>query len=667
MSNLSRFGDIDILHLSCPTLVNRFWQLEADAGRQRQLFIDFAHENPNAFSCFAEILAHSSSAVLRALAIQGFGEIPESNLPDLQGEDFKYFLKLLFAEVSSSSDIVRLSAAKVVTDIIPPFFIESRNLWEPSEPLDRIELSRVIRKLEGDYLKRVQDFNLSKRGTRGDEPDYERYLDFWVYGATSAPILFTNNSNSENYRPIVEHVLNRLQGHGVILALGCQGGYKTSQVAQDAGLHQARVTYSISDDYQKLLYDDLVWYIQESSHSDQLRVHAAETINLTGEWKPTLEKLKVLSKLLLGSEVLRDGAIQILSPQMNLLQQSLTNAAGLLRSFINLQQYRLDDRYDLRIVSLQELEKFIRSAEDNLSSIKDNVTTGINTAKSLGKKLNSDSDQAHKYLHSLDSKYTNQIKQWLIKLRDTIKTLSENQQKIKSIQNTLNHVYDQVKRFHETIYSKLTDISNQTEIRQSTKYQTLEECDILLKKLNDLYQQVYRILQSPGVLTSSDQPDKLRKRAKVSIIWGIAVATVAFFSPLVKVLLQDYPIPQPIWFEEMEREFKRWIGSYSISRTQTSTSDSSKVWYLTGFPKPNGCGSSSSASGEWYRVLVTYSDANWQGVLNNHCGDIGLAQSRQGAKQSGKIQVASFGNRKDAEGFADYMKDQYGSGWVEDF
>lgn len=64
MSNLSRFGDIDILHSSCPTLVNQFWQLEADAGFQRKLFIDFAHQNPNAFSCFADFDAKKAQRQL---------------------------------------------------------------------------------------------------------------------------------------------------------------------------------------------------------------------------------------------------------------------------------------------------------------------------------------------------------------------------------------------------------------------------------------------------------------------------------------------------------------------------------------------------------------------------------------------------------------------------
>jgi hypothetical protein len=64
-------------------------------------------------------------------------------------------------------------------------------------------------------------------------------------------------------------------------------------------------------------------------------------------------------------------------------------------------------------------------------------------------------------------------------------------------------------------------------------------------------------------------------------------------------------------------------------------------------------------------VFIQYRDDNWSQVLSNHCGDLETAQSQAKAKELGKIQVASFNNAEEAQGFATYMISQYGSGWVE--
>jgi hypothetical protein len=90
----------------CMELVTQFWSLEGDAGLQRKLFSDFAENNLDAFSCFAEILDQSTAKVLRALAMQGLGQIPVSNRPNYQGEDLKNFFKVIFAELRSSSDLL---------------------------------------------------------------------------------------------------------------------------------------------------------------------------------------------------------------------------------------------------------------------------------------------------------------------------------------------------------------------------------------------------------------------------------------------------------------------------------------------------------------------------------------------------------------------------------
>ena len=61
---------------------------------------------------------------------------------------------------------------------------------------------------------------------------------------------------------------------------------------------------------------------------------------------------------------------------------------------------------------------------------------------------------------------------------------------------------------------------------------------------------------------------------------------------------------------------------------------------------------------------MLYTPSNWQRIRTNHCGDLEVAQSQDIAQDKGQIHVASFGSRNDADGFAIYMKEQYGSGWV---
>jgi len=629
-------------------LINEFWRLEGDAGLQRKLFADFAENNPDAFSCFAEILVYNTSKVLRALAMQGLGQIPLQNRPNLQGADLKEFFKTLFTELRSSSDLLKWSASKVVSEIVPPIILESRQLWDQGEPIDRTELSRSVRQMQSNYTNKINYFDINKRGKRGDEPEYERYLEYWVYCDTSA--LFTEDSNSGNYRSIIEHVLAKLQGYGVILALGCQGQYTTNDTVQDVALRQARLTY-ITDDNQKLLYDHLAWYIENQAHNDNLRVHAAETFNLTEKWKPIIDKFKILSKLLLGSQILRDGAINILSPQKVALQQNLNAAAILLTAFVDLRDYKLNDAASLEKLSLTEIGKLVKIANDDLSLINKNTDLGNRSSTDLSKQLSSDTSHAKQHIQSLQNQHTNQIQNWLKRLAQTSQDLQKQQGVIKNNQSTLNKVYDDVSRLDTSIYNDITSIPDQA-ARHSKDYETLVECKPLLDRLEILRKNVESKLSPTSSLTVSSEPASLRKRTQVTIIWAVSIIVLAAVSRPSKVWLLNNPVAPP--------------GSSSgnvSSSSSYSTQNISSSWYNTGFPKRNGCGGGTS-NGQWYPVFVKYSAANWQGIIRNHCGDIGSAQSEEIASEKGQIQVASFGNRQDAEGFAAYMKSQYGSAWV---
>jgi hypothetical protein len=161
-------------------------------------------------------------------------------------------------------------------------------------------------------------------------------------------------------------------------------------------------------------------------------------------------------------------------------------------------------------------------------------------------------------------------------------------------------------------------------------------------------------LSSPIIRNSalSREPDKLRKQGLISFGFAAVLVILAAISKPSKVWLLQNPVPPP--------GASGNYSSNSISNTQSSLSS----WYNTGFPKPNGCGGGTAINGQWYPVFVKYSASNWQGIIRNHCGDIDQAQSEAIAEEKGQIQIASFGSRQDAEGFAAYLRSQYGSGWV---
>jgi hypothetical protein len=519
----------------CMELVTQFWSLEGDAGLQRKLFSDFAENNLDAFSCFAEILDQSTAKVLRALAMQGLGQIPVSNRPNYQGEDLKNFFKVIFAELRSSSDLLKWSAAKVVSDIVPPFILESRQLWEQAEPLDRTELSRSIRQMQSNYINKISYFDIYKRGKRGDDPDYEKYLEYWVYCDTST--LFLENLSSDNYRIIVEHVLAKLQSYGVILALGCQGQYATNETVQDAALRQARLLYR-TEDNQKIIYDHLAWYIENSAHSDGFRIHAAETFNLTETWKPEIEKFKTLSNLLFGGQVLRVAGIEILLPQQESLKQNLNDAATLLSIFICLRDFKFDDSTNLEKVSLAEINQLVKVDKNNLSLIEESVAIGKQAATDLSKQLSCEDTNAKQYIQGLQYQHTSQIQDWLRRLNNASQELQRQQRVIVTNQAALDKTYKEVKNANTTTYNAITSIQDE-KARHSKDYQTLEKSRQLISRLQTLRKNVENKLDDNSDLTN------LIKRIQVAAILAVSIIILTVLSRPVKLWLLDHPVSPP--------------------------------------------------------------------------------------------------------------------------
>ncbi|MBP0008688.1 MULTISPECIES: hypothetical protein [unclassified Roseofilum] len=112
-----------------------------------------------------------------------------------------------------------------------------------------------------------------------------------------------------------------------------------------------------------------------------------------------------------------------------------------------------------------------------------------------------------------------------------------------------------------------------------------------------------------------------------------------------------------------------WISNAGIYSSNSSSRSSSNqiqrgaAWYETGYPKQQ-CGHSSSSNNCWHPVFITYTSSNWNKIVRN-CRDVPNAQSQSTARERGKIQIASFNNSTDAEGFAKFMDRYYsGDSWI---
>jgi len=283
-----------------------------------------------------------------------------------------------------------------------------------------------------------------------------------------------------------------------------------------------------------------------------------------------------------------------------------------------------------------------------------NTTKGKQSAANLSKQLNFSDAYAKQHIEALQSQHTSQIDGWLKQLDETRTELRRLQSIITSNQAALNQACRDSCNLDSNTCNKINSIAD-IGAKDSKNFDTIEECQNLITRLNKLRDELIGCLSLPIIRNSalSREPDKLRKQGLISFGFAAAFVILAAISKPSKAWLLQNPVPPP--------GASGNYSSNSISNTQNSLNSS---WYNTGFPKPNGCGGGTPINGQWYPVFVKYSASNWQGIIRNHCGDIDQAQSESIAREKGQIQIASFGSRQDAEGFAAYMKSQYGSGWV---
>ncbi len=333
-------------------------------------------------------------------------------------------------------------------------------------------------------------------------------------------------------------------------------------------------------------------------------------------------------------EQLRKATAKLLEPH----KAVDPNIANLVEAL--LYDYSLDKPAipDLKDLTVPQMDNHLSSCRKKESSIATRFSMAIASANSLARLYQQSASALEGFLQSKQHTYLSDMGGSISKLSEQIDLTSAEQNKIKSNQILLKESLAELRGLNPELDKKLSDLPEAP--LNSTEYQTYNHCQKLAPELerikNKLLPEINQI--KPKL---NQQSKESEGGALSALLWGFGI-----------ILGMALVIPR--WSEPYRS------NSYSSSNYSTSNT----AWYATGFPKPNGCGSSSSSNNCWYPVFIQYSDANWSQVLSNHCGDLEDAQSQETAKERGQIQVASFNNPQDAQGFANYMSSQYGSGWV---
>lgn len=250
---------------------------QSNAGDQVEMFFAIAESHPeNALTAFGTVVRNLTSQPIRALALQGFGKIPppfKQALASCISQESQDLLQLLCSLIRNrSSDLITWASVAAIQEL--SFSLE--NIQHPQGG----NLSESPRRIQNEVLDRkIREINtINRLNTRGQfTAEYERFLEFWIYGPTSE--LFNEVSASQKYIEIVRDVLNFTQLRGVQLGLD-----STNQKVQEEAFNHAKATFkryseTQDDAFKRRLGDGLKRFLKETSSEDAHLAKLAEAFN----------------------------------------------------------------------------------------------------------------------------------------------------------------------------------------------------------------------------------------------------------------------------------------------------------------------------------------------------------------------------------------------------
>ncbi|MFB2971439.1 hypothetical protein ACE1CD_20935 [Aerosakkonema sp. BLCC-F183] len=701
-------------------LVAYFRNARYDGERVELFFILAENEPEKAAHWFAGVWANHANSAARALAFQGWGKIAQKNQRAFLGlceteEELQQVLRDIAKEVKgqekASTDLTRWAAAWAIEAIgFSQDAIEHLEGGALTDPPYRIRNEIINRKLQ--EINRIQE-----KDSRGDlTAEYERNLEFWLYGP--AEELFRENSNSSKYEALVRNVIYQLHVRGIELAidkdvnrLKIDNPQKRKWLQEEAlRIAAGKFRDSESTEEQRRLYENVGHFLDNYYNADiPLRKLAAQAIRNAGSWLDVsirarvliiceqwqeaanigeaavshleeviekelklstnesdiinqqikavntinriqffdlAQKFKILAKVLLNPEErVRNTAAGLLKQHKSVLDR---DAANLLEALLFDDEFdKTDDPKNLTVPKISERISSSNERSARISNTFKKAIAAIDSLKIVYQKSDLSVIQVKEFVRVEMEKLLSDVKDWIKKLNEQKLETEREKDKITSNQSTLKEVLSLIKDVNYKLLDKLSEHDNY-EARESTDYETYNKCQKLYGELK-LFK-TYLLSNLGNVkynLIDQYQKAGISSLIALGIGLGIIFVTYVVSPPLSK--WYRYNSPTPDWFQ----------GYNHISLNTFNRSP----WYASGFPK-NSCGSSSSNGNCWHPVFIQYSESNWNRVMSNHCRDVPQARNKTTAKEKGEIQVASFSTVEDAQGFANYIKEQYGSGRV---
>ncbi|CAD0232198.1 conserved hypothetical protein [Planktothrix agardhii] len=392
----------------------------------------------------------------------------------------------------------------------------------------------------------------------------------------------------------------------------------------EVALRQAQSIFQQSAETEESLYQPLEEFLLNSNHEISLRIHAAEIINTATDIN---RKLKTLSQLLLEEKELRNATVRLLTPYKEELARVEPDANKVLEVLIVDQL----NKPQLKDLTISQLKNYVSSTSGYHKEISEIFTSAITASKSLGKRYGRTSSILKEVLQNKQDGHLSAIESWMQLLRNQISDTLALQETVKSSQSILDKTFYAIANIDTKLSQTIKSLPN-SEVIESNYDLSYNQYTKMLSDLNLLKNKVVNELNSKSDLLLSKSTTIESETSWKLILSGLAIIVAGYVCYFTFINYSNQ-------------------GSRSNSYTTTA-------WYASGFPK-NSCGSSSSPNNCWYPVFIKYSDNNWNTVISNYCGDIGQAQSPKTARELGQIQVASFGDSNEAQGFANYMQ-----GWV---
>jgi len=516
-----------------------------NVGDQIQQYFDLAETDPDrAVPFFVDILETQGSLTTRALALQGLGEAAKHYHVKQALADWEV-LKDIAKEVKGkgevSSDLTRWAAAKALEDI--GYSLSDLQHLEGggfTESLDRIR--REIRDRKLAEINRIQRLNTRRETTA----EYERNLEFWVYGPVEE--LFAGNDNSPNYQELVKDVISELQGRGVYLGLR-----SSNLLVQAEALLQARPIFKESAEIENFLYPFLEHFLYNPNQEISFRINAAEIIHtardlnrklktlsklLLEEKNPKLQevvlrqaqslfkqsaeieeylyglleeflhnpnreislrinaaeiintatdlskRLKTLSKLLLEDTELRNTAVRLFNPDKQELAR-VESDAHMVLEMLNF-EYRLD-KAEPKDLIISQVEQIITSSSQAIDVILARFGTSIEAGENLARRYNKSSNLLVKFLKSKQDGYLYDIRNWIQTLRSQVSELLAEHKKIAENQSLLKHIFSDIYRLDPKLYKKINEIPDLAALdRQDYKSYSYHRCQFLINMLTKI-------------------------------------------------------------------------------------------------------------------------------------------------------------------------------------